>query len=106
MLQGLVMRGTTPQHEFDLPYPGEIIEDVRVAYGQKHQVIFIKTLEDCQIDGNKLSVSLTQEETLMFAPDKLLCIEIKIKLTNGEVVRTTDPVVLRVVDTMDEEVMG
>jgi hypothetical protein len=41
----------------------------------------------------------------MFAPDKLLCIEIKIKLTNGEVVRTDDPVVLRVVDTMDEEVM-
>jgi hypothetical protein len=33
MLQGIIIRGTTPTHEFDLPYPETEIADLRVTYG-------------------------------------------------------------------------
>jgi hypothetical protein len=33
MLQGSIIRGTTPLHSFELLYPIEIIDDIRVIYG-------------------------------------------------------------------------
>ena len=105
MLQGIVIRGTTPEHEFDLPYDKEMIEDVRVIYGQKGKGILTKSLSDCTIGDKKISVSLTQEETFLFKPGKPLYIEIRVKLTNEKVVRTEDPIALRVVDSMSEEVI-
>lgn len=105
MLQGIVIRGTTPQHEFDLPYPEEMVQDIRITYGQKGKRLFTKTKDECEITEGKIAVSLTQEETFLFVPKKNLNVEVRIKLTNGKVVRTEDPIVLRVIDTMDEEVM-
>ena len=105
MLQGIVIRGTTPEHEFDLPYDKQLIQDVRVTYGQQGKEIFTKSLKDCSIGDKKISVSLTQEETFLFKPGKHLYIEIRIKLTNEKVVRTEDPIVLRVINSMNEEVI-
>ena len=105
MLQGIVIRGTTPEHEFDLPYDKQMIEDIRVIYGQKGKGILTKSLPDCTIGDKKVSVSLTQEETFLFKPGKPLYIEIRVKLTNEKVVRTEDPIALRVVDSMSEEVI-
>ena len=62
--------------------------------------------ELCTITEGKIAVSLTQEDTFLFIPNKNLCVEVRIKLSNGKVVRTEDPIVLRVIDTMDEEVMN
>ena len=33
MLDGTIIRGTTPEHEFELPYPIELVSDFRVVYG-------------------------------------------------------------------------
>ena len=49
MLDGFVIRGTTPEHEFELPYSKEIISDIRITYGQGKKALFTKTLQDCQI---------------------------------------------------------
>ena len=105
MLQGTVIRGTTPLHEFELPYPLEIIKEVRIAYGQNNKTIFIKTTEECEIEEGKLSVRLAQEDTFSLRPGKKLYIEIRIKMVDDQVVRSEEPVVLRVIDTLDEEVM-
>jgi hypothetical protein len=59
MLQGIIIRGTTPEHEFDLPYPLELVSDVRVTYGQGGKPIFTKTREDCTLSAGKISVLLT-----------------------------------------------
>jgi hypothetical protein len=40
----------------------------------------------------------------MFVSFQNVFIEIKIKLKNGEVVRNEEPILLRVIDTVDEEV--
>lgn len=105
MLQGTVIRGTTPLHEFELPLPLEIIKDVRVSYGQNKKVIFVKEKDECKIEDGKLSIRLSQEDTFMFRPEKKLYIEIRIQTTDEQIIQTEEPVVLRVVDTLDEEVM-
>lgn len=104
MLQGSVIRGTTPLHSFELPYPIEIIDDIRVIYGQGKQLLFTKTKSDCVIENNEIQILLSQEETLMFTSFQNVFIEIKIKLKNGKVVRNEEPILLRVIDTIDVEV--
>lgn len=105
MIHGLVIRGTTPEHEFELPYPVELVEDIRVVYGQNGKALFTKGLGECEISDGKITVSLIQEETFLFVPNKLLNIEVRIKLTNGKVVRTEEPITLKVIDSMSDEVI-
>lgn len=105
MLHGIVIRGTTPTHEFVLPYPKEIIKDLRIIYGQNKKALFVKTAEECYFGEGVVSVKLTQEETFLFNPGKKLYIEIRVRLINDEIVSTEDPIILRVLDTMDEEVI-
>lgn len=105
MIHGIVIRGTTPKHDFELPYSKELIKDLRITYGQNKKALFTKTIEECQFSEGKVSVTLTQEETYLFNPNKKLYIEIRIQFFNDEIVRTEDPIILRVLDTMDEEVM-
>lgn len=105
MLQGTVIRGTTPLHEFELPLPLEIIKDIRITYGQNNKVVFTKEKNDCKIEEGKLSVRLTQEDTFEFRPGKKLYIEIRIQTIDEQVIQTEEPVVLRVINTLDEEVM-
>lgn len=105
MLQGVVIRGTTPEHKFEIPYDVSLVKNIRVTYGQNGTVHFTKTLSECKLENGELSVQLTQEETFQFIASKKLNIEIRILLTNNKVVRTEDPIVLKVIDTIDTEVM-
>lgn len=105
MVQGIVIRGTTPTHEFELPYPIALVDDIRVVYGQNKKAIIVKTINDCTLTEGQISISLTQEETFLFSASKKLEIELRIKLVNGKVVRTEEPIILRVVDSMSDEVI-
>lgn len=104
MLQGTIVRGTTPTHDFELPYQKEFINDVRISYVQNNQEILTKSLEECSLVGNVLSVDLTQEDTFLFLPKWNVEIEIKIQLFNKKVVKSEDTIELRVVDTVNKEV--
>ena len=105
MLQGTIIRGTTPTHEFDLPYPQELIENIRIVYGQNKKAVVTKTEYDCVVKEGKISVDLIQEETFLFSPRRTVEIEIRIKFKDGKVVRTEEPIILKVVDSMSDEVI-
>lgn len=105
MVQGIVIRGTTSKHEFDLTQPEELIEDIRVIYGQKGKALFTKTWPDCQINNKKIVVSLLQEDTLLLNPNKLLYAEIILKLQDGQIVGSNSPYSFRVVGSMNEEII-
>lgn len=105
MVQGIVIRGTTPTHEFELPYPIALVDDIRVVYGQNKKAIIVKTINDCTLTEGQISISLTQEETFLFSASKKVEIELRIKLANGKVVRTEEPIILRVIDSMSDEVI-
>ena len=105
MIQGNIIRGTTPRQEFSLPCPSDMIDDIRITYGQRNKALFTKTIEDCEIVGDKIFVSLIQEETFLFAPGKQVQVELRTKLTDGSVIGTEEPLVFRVINSMNEEVM-
>lgn len=80
-------RGTTPNCKFKFSIDPSQITKCNIIFSQNNNVIFIKTLEDCVVDSENLSISvkLTQEETLMFTTKFSMQIQIRIKLTNGTV---------------------
>lgn len=65
-----MIRGSTPQHTFTLPFvPPEGCE-YRIVYAQgenyKENILFERTTETITVDGSKLSIRLTSDETLLF----------------------------------------
>ena len=104
MLHGVLARGTTPTHDFELPYPQEFIKDARITYVQNREAVITKTLEECRFENNVLSIDLTQEETLLFMPNKIVNIETRVQIFDGRVVLSEEPIRLRVIDTINSEV--
>ena len=106
MVQGVVIRGSTPTHDIELPFPSDCVGDIRITYGQKNKPVFTKTMPDCIFSNNYVSVVLSQEETFQFVPLKNVEIEIRVNFKNGAVTQTEEPITLRVVDSMNTEVMS
>ena len=64
-----MIRGTTPTLEFIFPFNTSHLANAHVTLCQNNVVMIDKTLEECQCGENKLSVKLTQEETLKLQCD-------------------------------------
>lgn len=64
--------GETPTISLQCPFVCDCIEKASITFGQERVLILEKELDDCLIDGDTLSVTLTQEETRMFDPDKYI----------------------------------
>lgn len=65
-----MIRGTTPHHSFTLPFDPPEGAEYRIVYAQgedyKEEVLFEIETKDCAVDGRKISVHLTQAQTLLF----------------------------------------
>lgn len=97
-------RGSTPTHEFILPaHVMELAEEVRICYEQKGEEILLKTLEDCERDGNILRITLTQEEANLFERGTAQ-VQLRVKTTEGKVI-PSDMANVAVRDVLDDEVM-
>ena len=81
-----MIRGTTPTLEFVLPFDTSMIADAYVTLSQSGTVVIDKPLTDCNCNENKLSVTLTQEETLKLQCDCTTEIQIRAKTLGGEAV--------------------
>lgn len=97
-----MIRGTTPTHTFVLPFDTSVVKSAKVLYAQSDVVIFEKT--SCTMDGNTLSVRLTQEETLEFDCKKNVEIQLRI-LTEADDALTSDIIVADVMRCLDDEVL-
>lgn len=65
-----MIRGTTPTITFEADCDCTGFELLEVTFSQADNVILTKKLNDCAIDGNKITVNLTEEETLLFDCNK------------------------------------
>ena len=97
-----MIRGTTPTHTFVLPFETTTVKSAKVVYAQSDVAIVEKT--SCDMDGNTLSVKLTQEETLKFDCKKNVEIQLRI-LTEGDDALTSDIIVVDVMRCLDDEVL-
>ena len=59
-------RGSTPTHTFTLALNADAIAKVRVLYSQNGELLFRKEGDQVTIDGQKVVVELSQEDTLLF----------------------------------------
>lgn len=100
-----MIRGTTPKHTFTIPFDTSTIDDVRIIYAQGDEQKFVKELADCTLDGNTISVTLTQEQTFLFTDDKLVQIQLRVKTNTGEIL-SSDVLVVFVGKCLDTEVMA
>ena len=106
----MIIRGTTPYHNFILPILAEQIEAVYVTYLQNNEVILDKSnltddfdinnlldLENANVEiltpeereSSQLTIHLSQEDTLKFhfypaAKKNIAVIQIRILTTDGE----------------------
>lgn len=79
-----MVRGTTPLLEFILPFETGDIAEAFITLAQNGEVVINKTLQDCMIDTHKLSVRLTQEETLTLQDDRVVEIQVRVRTVMGE----------------------
>lgn len=79
-----MIRGTTPTLEFSLPFDTSEIAEAFVTLSQNDIVILDKALNDCKCNARKLSVRLTQEETLKLSCDCKTDIQIRVRTKAGD----------------------
>ena len=98
--------GTTPTHTFEIPTEIEksLIKTVKIVYSQNNKVVFIKETEDCEIEEGKITVRLTQEETLACKFEPFVSIQIRI-LTHNDDALASNVMVDIVQRSLDDEVI-
>lgn len=72
-------RGTTPTLTFTLPFEAGMITACNIAFAQAKRLVLEKKLADCEVDGQTLRVTLTEEDTLRFTA----CDSVEIQLRVG-----------------------
>jgi len=77
-------QGTTPTHEFALPFDVSAIAEVMIIYAQNDVQLFTKETADCTLEGRTVSVTLTQAETFMFEQHNNVQIQLRVLTTAGE----------------------
>ena len=99
-----MIQGTTPTNRFNLPFDVSEVAALRIAYSQKGAVIFTKTEADCTLEGNTVTLRLTQEETFKFEGEEVVQIRLRVKQKDGNV-KASKPVVSKIEESDDKEVM-
>lgn len=77
-------QGTTPKHTFTLPFDTNIVEKVRIVYAQRDDVKIVKTEADAEMDGNTISVKLSQEDTLQLNSNLKTYVQVRVVTYDGE----------------------
>lgn len=78
-----MIRGTTPTHQFRLPFAVSRIQEIRILYAQGGQLILEKTESDCVLNEDTVSVTLSQEETLLFSHREAVDCQIRVLTEDG-----------------------
>lgn len=72
-------RLTTPTHVFKLPFDTSELEKIKITYAQNDEVILEKYKDNCTCEGNKIRLTLSQEDTKKFDDDHDVQIQVRFK---------------------------
>lgn len=81
-----MIRGSTPTHIFTLPFGAETVKTIEITYAQNEKVKLQKANADCVLEGNTVSIKLTQEDTFKFDEKPLVEIQIRVLTLGGDVI--------------------
>lgn len=79
-----MIRGTTPSLTFTLPFDTTNIEVLWVTFSQDNNEVFTLLKSDCVLDGNTITVNLTQSQTLSLLGNQMVHIQVRIKTSDGK----------------------
>lgn len=78
----MMKRGTTPTHTFTLPFDVSMIQKLRVLYSQDGELKLTKT--EATMEGNTVSVKLTQADTFILKCGRFVDIQLRILTPAGD----------------------
>lgn len=81
-----LIRGTTPTLEFALPFDASMLAEAFVTISQRGAVVIDKPMDECMCDANRITVKLTQEETLKLDCNATSEIQIRARTMEGEAI--------------------
>ena len=86
-----MIRGTTPILHFTLPFNVSELAEYWITISQRYENIKIdKTSEDCTVSGKKITLKLSQEDTLKLIPNKPVYIQIRaLTATDSDAIAST-----------------
>lgn len=96
-------RATTPKHTFKLPMDTSLIDALIISYAQRGKVIFEKRIEDVDMEGDTITVTLTQEETNLFSKNNMAQVQLRVKV--GGYVHASEIMEIKVNNVLNDEVM-
>ena len=82
----MIYRGTTPRLDFTLPFNTDLIDKAYITFHQKDRQAIEKVKSDCEIDTNKLILTLTQTDTLKLVSSVPVKIQVRALLIDGSAV--------------------
>ena len=100
-----MIRGTTPTHTFTIPFNTSNIQKVKILYCQNDELILRKKTQDCTLDGNTISVRLTQEDTFKFNCKANVHIQVRILTERGDSLVSKE-IVASVGKCLEDEVLA
>lgn len=71
-----MIRGTTPTLTFTLPFSASDITEAWITFAQNEIIKLDKPLSECTREGNTISVTLTQAETLTLTSGRVTEIQL------------------------------
>ena len=78
-----MIRGTTPTLTFTLPFDCSTLTKANIAFAQNGHVVLEKDLTECTVDGNTLTLTLSENDTLQLNSNHKV-VEIQIRAAVGE----------------------
>lgn len=98
-------KGTTPTHIFKLPFDSSMVKECKITYAQDDVIVLEKFTEDCTLEGEYITTTLTQEETFLFNHKRTVQIQLRVLTTAGDAL-ASDISSVSVRQCLDEEILA
>ena len=80
----VVRPGTTPIICFYLPFDWDLVAELWFTVHQRGVELFTKTKDELEVEGSKVIVRLTQEETLRLTAGQKVDAQVRIRTTGDD----------------------
>lgn len=79
-----MIRGTTPTFEFTLPFSTDLLAEGYITFAQGSHNVIEKELSECTCEGERITLRLSQADTLKFNSGRKVEIQMRVKTLDGE----------------------
>ena len=98
-------QGTTPTHTFLLPFDTSNIKAFEITYAQHDSILITKRLDDCTLEGDVVTVELSQEDTFKFDITTQIQMQLRV-LTITNQAYATDILLTSISKSLSKEVLS